>query len=107
MTHNTLLIINVSQLLKHSRTEVEVPCLLQRDHRSKMSREVEMVELELADIQPEPIRRRNCMSLEIKQAFCRGIKNGSFKRVAHCQHEHRRIFRRPMDRKFFNRLKVF
>ena len=74
MTHNTLLIINVLELSKHSRTEVEVPCLLLRDHRSKMSRNLEEVELELADIQPEPIRRRICMPLKIKQAFCPAIK---------------------------------
>ena len=69
MTHNTLLIINVLELSKHYRTEVEVPCLLLRDHRSKMSRNLEEVELELADIQPEPIRRRICMPLKIKQSF--------------------------------------
>ena len=106
VTHNTLLIINVLELSKHSRTEVEVPCLLLRDHRSKMSRNLEEVELELADIQPEPIRRRICMPLKIKQAFCPAIKNGSIKKLADCHHEHRRIFHKPMNKKFYHRLKA-
>ena len=69
-----------------------------------MSRE--MVELELADIQPEPIRRRICMPLKIKQAFCPAIKNGSIKKLADCHHEHRRIFHKPMNKKFYHRLKA-
>ena len=50
---------------------------------------------------------RVCMPLDLKQLFCRGIRDGSIKKLSDCHHMHMRIFHKPMAKKTFQRLKVF
>ena len=65
-------------------------------------------ELVFKDAKPEPLPpTRVHMSLENKKRFCRAIKNGSIKRLSDCHHMHRKLYHRPMEKKTYQRLKVF